>query len=105
LLLGQWLGDFVGALAAYVATEIILIVGLLAVRETLSDDRHELTEAEPCRPLIVITLSVSLPCWASRLGGASGRNSGRARNLAAGVVLMLLGVVLALSEATDICLL
>ncbi len=62
LLLGQGLSSALSEIAAYAAAIILIIVGLLAIREALSDDEEGVSAAlaDDNRRLLLTGLSVSL---------------------------------------------
>jgi putative Mn2+ efflux pump MntP len=62
LLIGQRLGTLFGAIAAYLAAAILIIIGGLEIKEAVvdDDDDESLVIGAQQRPLVLIGLSVSL---------------------------------------------
>jgi putative Mn2+ efflux pump MntP len=133
LLVGQRLGALLGAVAAYLAAAILIVIGGLEIRESLVDDDDDIApdrapSADRQPPLILAGLSVSLDELAVgfalgvlgvpvgpalvyialqafaltfvglRLGQRLGHHLGERAELAAGIVLALLGIALSVSE-------
>ncbi len=129
LLIGERLGGLLGAVATYVAAGILVLIGALEIRETIADDEdNEAPERD--RPLVLVGLSISLDELAVgfalgvlgvplgtaltyialqafvltfiglRLGARLGHHLGERAELAAGIVLALLGVALGFSQIT-----
>lgn len=136
LLIGQRLGTLLGAVAAYIAAAILIVIGGLEIKEAVMDDDDDddmpiaLAPTGERRPLALVGLSVSLdelavgfalgvlhvpigPALAYiavqafaltfvglLVGRRLGRYFGERAELAAGVVLALLGVALLVGELT-----
>ena len=137
LLIGQRLGTLLGAVAAYIAAAILIVIGGLEIKEAVMDDDDDddmpialALTGERRRPLALVGLSVSLdelavgfalgvlhvpigPALAYiavqafaltfvglLVGRRLGRYFGERAELAAGVVLALLGVALLVGELT-----
>jgi putative Mn2+ efflux pump MntP len=137
LLIGQRLGTLLGAVAAYIAAAILIVIGGLEIKEAVMDDDDDddtpialAPTGERRRPLALVGLSVSLdelavgfalgvlhvpigPALAYiavqafaltfvglLVGRRLGRYFGERAELAAGVVLALLGVALLVGELT-----
>jgi manganese efflux pump family protein len=130
LVIGRGLTNELGALAGYVAAGVLIVVGLLTVREALSGDEDKITVIPEGHRLLLTGLSVSLDEVAVgfslgtlrvplvpaliyvgaqafvftfiglSMGRRIGARLGEMAELAAGVVLTLLGVALLVSQAT-----
>lgn len=104
LLVGQRLGPALGALATYVAAGLLVIIGLLAIREARADAKRtnqpgRAAEAEEARPLLLTGLSVGLDELAVGFSlGVLGVSIGPALGYIAVQALALTGVGLLLGE-------
>jgi putative Mn2+ efflux pump MntP len=130
LLVGRGLTNELGALAGYVAAGVLIIVGLLTVRAALSEAEDRTTVIPEGHRLLLTGLSVSLDEVAVgfslgtlrvplapaliyvgaqafvftfiglSMGQRIGARLGELAEMAAGIVLTLLGVALLISQAT-----
>jgi len=133
LLIGRHLIGFLGTMAVYVAGGILVLLGLMEIRETISDDddddRESALKSVEGRRLLLTGLSVSLdelaigfsigilkaPVAAAVayiagqafvatfvglfVGRRLGEKLGERAELAAGIVLLLLGIALVVEQA------
>lgn len=103
LLVGQRLGPALGALATYLAAGLLVVIGLLAIREARADARRANQPSRPpeaeARPLLLTGLSVGLDELAVGFSlGVLGVSLGPALGYIAVQALALTGVGLLLGE-------
>ncbi len=131
LLLGHGLSAVLGVVAGYAAAVLLIVIGLLAIREALADDDKAPPLLENGKRLLLAGLSVSLDEFAVgfslgvlqvplgpaliylaaqafvftfaglSLGRHIGAALGERAELCSGIVLALLGVLLLVNQATE----
>lgn len=136
LLIGQHASGWLGVVAGYAAAIILIVLGVMEIRETFGDDdasdKNAITDATTLRTLLWLGLSISLDelaigfslgvlhvriglalayiaaqalvltfvgLW---IGTRAGAELGERAELAAGVLLLLLGIALLISQATGV---